>query len=107
MDKKAREAYYYYKQQSPDTVIMFRMEDGYLLLSDDAECVVNYFPGLKLEHSKYGMTSLKLPIADILERVSALASHNIGARLVEYRNDEGQLDIPDVQCLEKNKAADY
>ena len=36
MSKKASEAYSYYKKQMPDTVAMFRLEDCYMVLSDDA-----------------------------------------------------------------------
>lgn len=36
MDKKANEAYCYYKQQLPDTVCLFRLEDAYVAICDDA-----------------------------------------------------------------------
>lgn len=47
MDKKANEAYCYYKQQLPDTVCLFRLEDAYVAICDDAVKVANLYSRCK------------------------------------------------------------
>lgn len=107
MNKKASEAYSYYKQLMPDTVTMFRLEDGYMVLSDDAARVANCIPELHLESAESQMASLKLPIDTILDYVGELGLFNIKVKLVEYRNDDGKYDFPDVRRLEEDKRLDY
>lgn len=77
MDKKANEAYCYYKQQLPDTVCLFRLEDAYVAICDDAAKVANCIPDAKLEECENHMASLKLPVADILDIVGILASNGV------------------------------
>ena len=98
MDKKANEAYCYYKQQLPDTVCLFRLEDAYVAICDDAVKVANYIPDTKLEACENNMACLKLPVADILDIVGILASS---------RNNLGKFDFPDVKTLEDERNADY
>lgn len=107
MSKKASEAYSYYKKLMPDTVAMFRLEDCYVVLSDDAARVANCIPELHLESTECQVASLKLPTDTILDYVGELGLFNIKVKLVEYRNDDGKYDFPDVRRLEEDKRLDY
>ncbi len=107
MNKKASEAYGYYKELMPDTVAMFRLEDCYMVLSDDAARVANCIPELHLEGDEGQMACLKLPVDGILDYVGELGLFGVKARLVQYRNGDGNYDFPDVGRLERDKNLDY
>lgn len=107
MSKKASEAYSYYKKLMHDTVAMFRLEDCYMVLSDDAVRVANCITELHLDGTECQMACLKLPIDNILDYVGELSLFNIKVRLIEYRNDDGNYDFPDVGRFEEEKSLDY
>lgn len=107
MNKKANEAYCYYKHQLPDTVCLFRLEDAYVAICDDAAKVANYIPDAKLEECENHMASLKLPVADILDIVGILASNGVKTKMIQSRNNLGKFDFPDVKTLEDERNADY
>lgn len=107
MNKKANEAYCYYKRQMPDTVCLFRLEDCYVALCDDAVRVANYIPDARLEEFDNQMASLKLPVTDILDIVGILASNGVKAKMIQSRNNLGKFEFPDVKTLENEKNADY
>lgn len=107
MNKKANEAYCYYKRQMPDTVCLFHLEDCYVALSDDAVRVANYISHARLEEFDNQMASLKLPVADILDIVGILASNGVKTKMVQSRNNLGKFDFPDVKTLENEQNADY
>ncbi len=107
MNKKAREAYSYYKELMPDTVAMFKLEDCYVVLSDDAARVANCIPELRLDGTECQTASLKLPVDNILDYVGELGLFNVKVRLIECRNDDGNYDFPDVGRLEEDKDLDY
>lgn len=107
MNKKANEAYCYYKRQMPDTVCLFHLEDYYVALCDDAVRVANHIPDAKLEEFDNQMTSLKLPVANILDIVGILASNGVKTKIIQSRNNLGKFDFPDVKTLENEQKADY
>ena len=107
MNKKANEAYCYYKRQMPDTVCLFRLDDVYVAIGDDAVRVANYISDVKLEEFDNHMTSLKLPVANILDIVGILASNGVKVKMIQSRNSLGKFDFPDVKTLEEEQNADY
>ena len=107
MNKKANEAYCYYKWQLPDTVCLFRLENTYVALCDDAVRVANYIPDATLEESENHIASLRLPVADILDIVGILASNGVKTKMIQSRNNLGKFDFPDVKTLEDEQNADY
>ncbi len=107
MNKKANEAYCYYKRQMPDTVCLFRLEETYVAVGDDAVQVANYIPDATLEEFDNQMASLKLPVADILDIVGILASNGVKTKMIQSRNNLGKFDFPDVKTLENEQNADY
>ncbi len=107
MNKKANEAYCYYKRQMPDTVCLFHLEDYCVALCDDAVRVANYIPNAKLEEFDNQMASLKLPVANILDIVGILASNGVKTKIIQSRNNLGKFDFPDVKTLENEQNADY
>lgn len=107
MNKKANEAYCYYKRQMPDTVCLFRLEETYVAVGDDAVRVANYIPDATLEEFDNQMASLKLPVADILDIVGILASNGVKTKMIQSRNNLGKFDFPDVKTLENEQNADY
>lgn len=107
MNKKANEAYCYYKQQMPDTVCLFRLEDAYVVLGGDAVKVANCIPDYKLEECGNEIASLRLPVGDILGIVGTLSQYGIKAKTILTRNELGEFDFPDAKIEESERNEDY
>ena len=91
----------------PDTVCLFRLEEVYVVIGDDAVRVANLIPDVKLEEFDNHMASLKLPVADILDIVGILAENGVKTKMIQSRNNLGKFDFPDVKMLENERNADY
>lgn len=107
MNKKASEAYCHYKRQSPDTIVLFRVGDNYVALSDDARRVKDCIPELELECPEYQMASLQLSVCDIFDYLPLLSENGVEIRMVECRDDSGRFDFPDMERLEDERLSDY
>ena len=98
-------AYYYYKGQCGDGVVMFRYNDHYNACFDDARRVSNAL-GIEVAEG-CGLVVVQLPADSILDYVDELSMYGIRVMLVDYRNDRGDYDIPDVAIINKEKTEDY
>lgn len=107
MNKKASEAYCYYKRQSPDAIVLFRVGDNYVALSDDARRVKDCIPELELECPEYQMASLQLPVCNIFDYLPLLGENGVETRMVECRDDSGRFDFPDMERLKDERSSDY
>ena len=98
-------AYYYYKGQCGDDVVMFRYNEHYHAYFDDARRVSNTL-GVKL-FDDGEFTDVQLPVDSILDFVDELSMFGIKVTLIDYRNERGDFDIPDVAIINKEKIEDY
>lgn len=110
MEIKNIEAYHYYKQKYPETVIFFRVNHNYEVYQEDAIQVGSILgeqtaktnisediPGIKVRfHVDKGY--------DYIEKLS---SKNIPTKIVSHRNENGNFDVPDIQQLEESMEIDY
>jgi DNA mismatch repair ATPase MutS len=107
MRNKKIEAYCYYKQQYPGTVVFFRVENNYEIYQEDARKIGEIL-GLDVEKSMQGQESVviaRLPIETEYEHVSKLTS--IAIKMISHRNEKGEFDVPDVDELQIDKEIDY
>lgn len=102
MNKKQIEAYSYYKGLSPGALVLFRIGENYVALSDDA-AKVSQVLGDKCVLTD-GMAMF--PVSDVA-LVSQLADTGVELKMVTYRNDAGELDFPDIERLKQEEKEDY
>jgi DNA mismatch repair ATPase MutS len=99
------QAYCYYKEQYPQSVVFFRIGDNYEAYREDA-VTVNKIVGVEFEQ----MTpekEVKFLIDKEFDYISLLASHNIEVKIISQRNQTGDFDIPDVDLIINDKEIDY
>lgn len=101
MDKKQIEAYSYYKELYPEAIVLYRIGNNYVVLGDDAAMVTN---SLALTTDRTPGVS-KFPYDD-LATLDKLGD-TFQLKMVAYRNDDGELDYPDIQRLKQEEDEDY
>ncbi len=98
-------AYYYYKGQHGNDVVMFRYNEHYHACFNDAK-IVSDATGIELWDDPY-ITDVQIPVESIFDYVDELSSYGIRVVLIEYRNNYGDFDIPDVALINEEKFEDY
>ncbi|NDV64019.1 hypothetical protein [Bacteroides sp. 224] len=109
MGNKNIQAYCYYKEQYPNTVVLFRVGNNYEVYQEDAESVAKII-GLDIEKTEVSNSTfckITFPVDKGLDFVSTLASHNVITKMVSQRNENGEFDIPDINQLKTDKENDY
>lgn len=101
MDKKQIEAYSYYKKLYPGTIVLYHIESYYVALGDDAAAVVKSL----VETADGTLDIYKFSCDDL--NVIARLEDVFQLKMVDYRNDDGKLDFPDIQRLKQEKYEDY
>lgn len=102
MNKKQIEAYNYYKGLSPGALILFHIGAEYVALSEDADIVARTL-GTGCNSSE-GVASF--PASD-MSLFSKLADCGKELKTIAYRNDDGELDYPDIDRLKRETEEDY
>lgn len=103
MDSKNIEAYNYYKQQYPGTVIFFRVGNNYEAYQEDAK-IVSPIIG---EEPGSNMNKISFPTDKVYDFIALLANHNITTKLISYRNENGDFDVPDIEKIKYDQEIDY
>lgn len=102
MNKKQIEAYSYYKGLSPGALILFKIGENYVALSDDAATVAKVL-GNECDSTE---DTAMFPASNV-SLISKLANTGVELKMITYRNDAGELDYPDVERLKKEEKEDY
>ena len=90
MKRNEIEAYEYYKGLYAPFIILFRADDGYVALKDDAVKVSEAL-GLPVENE-----TVILSADNILDVVSKLSEYGLQAKIITSRGQSGKYEIPDV-----------
>lgn len=101
MDKKQIEVYSYYKKLYPEAIVLYRIGSNCVVLGDDATMVTNL---LALTTDKV-LGVFKFPYDDLITLDKLGDSFQL--KTIVYRNDDGELDYPDIQRLKQEKDEDY
>ena len=101
MERKQIEAYDFYKNEYPGTLLFFHVKDRYVVLSDDSSRVA------KLLDQNVGESSELSFKDDDMSIFKTLGDFDIQIRLIDYRNDNGEFDYPDIKLIKKEKQDDY
>lgn len=105
MGSKKIEAYSYYKQQYPDTLIFFRVGDYYEAYQEDA-ATVGALLGMQALNED-DLIKIVVPVREIFDFVAVLATYNIITKLISRRDESGGFDIPDIDKIKYDQEIDY
>ena len=105
MGNKNIKAYCYYKQQYPETVVFFRVNNNYEVYQEDAEKIGKIL-GLDIENTTLNAKVI-FPVEKGYDYVSELTSHNLIIKMISQRNQDGEFDVPDVDEIKTDEEIDY
>jgi DNA mismatch repair ATPase MutS len=109
MGSKNIKAYCYYKEQYPNTVMLFRVGDNYEVYREDADKISKIL-GLDIENTtltQEAVTKVIFPVEKGYDYVSELTSHNLITKMISQRNQDGEFDVPDVDGIRTDRETDY
>jgi DNA mismatch repair ATPase MutS len=103
-----REVYNFYKELHQE-ILIFRVEKQYETYFEDAEKISTFCqrPLQKKVDGDVFIPCVTLPVEGILDFVSVLSDMWLECRIISYRNDLGEYDLPDVSKLEREEKSDY
>ena len=86
MNTKQIDAYHYYKQQNQNALILFHINEQYMAIFND-------------EHTEV------FPDDDICKLSELGNAYEL--HIIEYRNDAGEFDFPDINQIQADMEQDY
>lgn len=102
MNRKQIEAYKYYHGLYPSALLLFHPGGGYVAMFDDARRAAEILG----EQFKAVDDMLTLPDDDI-SVILRLGDSGVELRIIDYRNDRGERDFPDVERIKQDEIEDY
>lgn len=101
MDKRQIEVYSYYRRLYPGVIVLYHIADNYVALGDDAVAVAQTLVGTAAGVSE----EFGFPVDDVglIGRLGDVFQ----LKMIDYRNDDGDFDYPDIQRLKQEKYEDY
>ncbi len=101
MDAKQIEVHSFYKDLYPNALILFRLPGRYMVLGRDVEKAQKLLSEIQIIESGVGL------LPEDIKVLSALGAAGLETRTIQYRNDNGELDLPDVAKIKAEQNADY
>lgn len=91
----------YYKELHPGALILFHLPGRYLVTGEDVKKVAESIQTI------VHLSNDTAYIPDNIKFLSELGSDNTEICLIEYFNDKGVLDFPDIERIKAEKDMDY
>ncbi len=101
MDARQIEVHSYYKDMYPNALVLYRLSGRYMVLGQDVETAQKSIPEIQIVDSGVGL------LPDHISVLSTLGVDGAEIRTIQYRNDAGELDLPDVNRIKAEKDMDY
>lgn len=101
MNKKQIEAYKYYHGLYPSALLLFHPGGGYVAMLDDARRAAEILGG------QFCVVDDMLAIPDDDISLLSKLGDSTEFRIIDYRNDRGEHDFPDVERIKQEQEADY
>lgn len=101
MNKRQIEAYDHFRRLYPGVIVLYHIADNYVALGEDADAVAQSLVGTAAGvWDEFGF-----PVDDV-GFISKLGDC-FQLKIIDYRNDDGDFDYPDIQRLKQEKYEDY
>lgn len=95
------EVHEHYQALHPEALVLYHLPGQYILLGNDVKRALESIPNLQIISE--GVAALP----DEFYYLSTLSETGAEVCLVQYRNDNGVLDWPDVKRLREENVTDY
>lgn len=105
MKHKIQKANLYYRDKVPGSIVFYKLSDGYTAFNTDMD-KISHLVGAPVI-IKYELPAITLPHQDFFDRVEILGQCGIPYQSIIYRNDAGELDVPDIEKLKEEQEIDY
>ncbi len=96
----------YYHQKYPGSLIFYRLENSYVAFQEDAERAAKILQ-MVVTPTREGISSLSIVRSKFLDAMELITMCGISFRGITYRDDDGELAIPDVKRLQEEEEMDY
>lgn len=101
MNAKQIEVHDYYKALHPEALILYHIPGQYMVLGEDVNRALKSLSTICVLESGVGIMPDSLPI------LSLFGSNGTEVCTINYRNDNGILDLPDIERIKAEKEMDY
>lgn len=101
MNAKQIEVHNYYKSLHPKALILYHILGQYMVLGEDVDRALKSLSTIRVLESGVGT------MPDNFSALSLFGSDGTEVCVIDYRNDEGVLDLPDVERIKLEKEMDY
>lgn len=101
MTNKQIEVHNYYKAMHPKALVLYRLPGQYMVLGNDVKQALKSVPTIQIIEEEVGV------MPENISYLSALSADGTEVVVIQFRNDNGSLDIPDIAQLKAEKDMDY
>lgn len=101
MNAKQIEVHNYFKAMHKEALILYHIPGQYMVLGEDVSRAQESIVNIQVIGEGVAV------IPDDIGLLSVLCSDGTEVHIVQYKNDNGILDLPDICRLKKEKEMDY
>lgn len=101
MNNHQVEVHRYYKASHPESLILYHLPGRYVVLGEDVETATKSISSLVSPEPEVGL------MPDTASVLAKLGADGIATLVINYRNEQRELDLPEICRLQAEKEADY
>lgn len=101
MNVKQIEVHDYYKALHPEALILYHIPGQYMVLGDDVNRALKSLSTIRVLESGVGV------MPDNLPPLSMFGKDGTEVCIIDCRNENGALDLPDIERIKAEKEMDY
>lgn len=101
MNAKQIEVHEYYKALHPKALILYHIPGQYMILGDDVNRALKSLSTICVLESGVGV------MLDNISALSVFGKDGTEVCIIDFRNDNGVLDLPDIERIKTEKDMDY
>lgn len=101
MTTRQIEVHNHYKAMHPKALVLYRLPSQYIVLGEDVKQALKSVPTIQIIEDGVGV------MPEDISYISSLGIDGTEVVMIQFRNDNGLLDIPDIARLIQEKEIDY
>lgn len=101
MNAKQIEVHGYFKAMHTEALILYHLSGQYMVLGEDVSRAKKSITNIQIMEEGVAV------MPDDIRLLSALSTDGTEVHIVQYKNDNGVFDLPDIHRLKEEKEMDY
>ena len=101
MNARQIEVHDYYKALHPKALILYHIPGQYMVLGEDVDRALKSLSAIRVLESGVGI------MPDNILVLSLFGKDGIEVCVIDYRNNDGLRDLPDIKRIKSEKEMDY